>query len=338
VEPSLGVPLPEDNLRHQAAAALALARSAQFFQEEKSEVVARQALLSLLLETGKDPNSKNPAIRYPFGTGSTPLAAAGLLVLAISELPKPGADLLQQSEELCQFIRSQQQQDGSFGPPPTQSEKMITVDEAASGLALYALARSFKQRPEPWKLDTLRKAQAYYQKLWSAKKNTDLVPWHSAAFAEAYFLTKEQAFAATANEINDWICTLQYNEIQPQRLLWNGGFKKWDQGAVRTDPPEVHGATYMEGLAQACRLAKEGGDVPRFQKYRTVLEQCGRFLLTLQYTESNAQQFEANYRQKYLLGGFHPTQQNGLLRLDYTQEAVCGLVKYLADVAEVNKG
>lgn len=335
--PSLRVALTEDNYLHQTAAAFALARCARFFKEEQSAAVARQALLTLLLETDKD--AKNPQVRSPLAGGVNPIAAASWLVLAINELPAPGADLLQQSEELCQFLRGRQQQDGSFAMTTATSDlKANATDPAAAtapGLALYALTRSLQHRQEPWKLEAARKGREYYQAQWRTSKDVAAASWLSAACSEAFLLTREQSFAQFANELNDWLCTLQYKEVQPQRPLWHGGFKKWSDGQLHTTAPDVHTAVSMEGLAQGARLAKERGDLPRFQAYRQALELCGQFLLTLQYTSANSQHFEVKYRHDFLLGGFHPTHQDGLLRIDFTQEAVCGLVKYLADVAEV---
>jgi hypothetical protein len=333
--PSLRVTLVEDNYSHQAAAAFTVARAAKFFKEDRAATVARQALLTLLLATEKD--ARDPKIRYPIATGVNALEAASWLVLAINELPAPGADLLKQSEELCEFIRSQQQKDGTLGPAPSAADARKCDREAAqyAGLALYALTRSLAHRPEPWKLEVVRKARDVYLAQWRADKNMEIVPWFSAACVEAFLLTKEEPFALCANEMNDWLVLLQYKEVQPQRLLWTGGFKKWEQGKVCQELPDVHAAICMEGLAQGCRLAKERGDLQHFQTYRQALEQCGQFLLTLQYTEANSQHFETKYRQDFLLGAFHPTHLDGTLRLDYTQEAVSGLVKFLADVAEV---
>jgi hypothetical protein len=338
LEPSLRIPLKEDNYLHQAAAAFALARSAGFFKENGAAAVARQALLTLLLETAKDP--QDPKVRLPVATGCNRLAAAAWLVLAINELPNPDTDLRQQGEELCHFIQAQQQKDGSLGPaaagvPATSKIGQDRSEWHVPGLALYALTRSLRHAQEPWKLEVVRKARDFYQAQWRANKNTEMVPWHTAACADAYLMTREQAFAQCVNEMNDWLCTLQYREVQPQRLHWNGGFKKWEQGEVLAELPDVHAAVFMEGLAQGWRVAKQAGDLQRDETYRLALEQCAHFLLGLQYTEANAQHFEAKYRQDFLLGGFHATHQSGLLRLDFTQEAVCGLVKYLADVAEV---
>src|SRR5436853_556396 len=81
----------------------------------QDRTVAPPAILTLLLETATD--AQDPHVRY---TTLSPLlinrlAAAGLLILAINELPSPGEDLLEQSEQLCAFIRAQQGTDGALG-------------------------------------------------------------------------------------------------------------------------------------------------------------------------------------------------------------------------------
>ncbi len=338
--PELRVPLQDDNFVHQAAAAFALARSAQFYHGKEDKLsdsaaaAARQALLTLLLETATD--AQSPQVRYPLVNAVDPRAAAAWLVLAISELPQPGADLVKQSQELCQYLRGQQKNDGSFNANLKSADpKLEEAAWATPGLVMYALARGLPRGGDTSRWDLVRKARDFYQSQWLSHKNTALIPWCSAACVEAYLATKEPAFAQCATDMNDWLCTLQCNEIQKQNVLFNGGFKKWSQGTVSADTPDVHSAVFLEGLAQGCRLARERGDLTRYQSYRQALEFCGRFLLTLQYTEANAQHFESEYRRDFLLGGFHATHQSGLLRLDYTQEAVSGLVKYLAEVAEV---
>ena len=54
----------------------------------------------------------------------------------------------------------------------------------------------------------------------------------------------------------------------------------------------------------------------------------GSLRLTLQYTEPNTQYFADWYRPR-LAGAFHASHQDGNLRIDYTQHAVCALVQYL---------
>jgi hypothetical protein len=177
-----------------------------------------------------------------------------------------------------------------------------------------------------------RRAIAYYHPYWRDHKNLAFVPWQTAAYAEAYLLTKEQAFADCVNEMNDWVCTLQYERLDPRHPLWVGGFMGWADGKPVEAAPQAGSASFAEGLAEACRVAREAGDVARHRRYSEALERCLQFLATLQYTDANTQHFAAWYRPR-LVGAFHASDQDGNLRIDYTQHAVSAMVQYLAHVA-----
>ncbi len=339
--PSLRRPLDGESYIFQAKAAFALARAASFFGEKKASAVARQAILTLMLET-KKPHKNGPVRHTIFPNSSVNrLAAASWLVLAIHELPEPGADLLEESEELCNYIRSQQLTDGSMcctgTPRNAAGNDNVPGSREYAGQALYALARSLRHRTDKkqsWKLPVIQKAFVYYRKSWRANKSMEMVPWHSAAYAEAYLRTKEKAYADCVNEMNDWICTLQYKQATAQNLQWYGGFQGWSGKQRVFEDPTIHSAIYMEGLAQAVRVARARGDVQRHDNYRGTMFRCGQFLGLLQYTATNTAHFQPRFRD-LLVGGFHSSHQDGILRLDYTQEAVSGLVVYLRDVARV---
>jgi hypothetical protein len=161
-----------------------------------------------------------------------------------------------------------------------------------------------------------------------------LVPLHAAAYAEAHLLTREKAFADAVNEMNDWLCDLQYAQLDRRHPFWLGGFKSWVDGKAAALAPDAGSAAYAESLVEACRVARQAGDLTRFQRYRGAIEGCLRFLTTLQYSEFNTQHFAEWYRPA-LLGGFHASHQDGTLRIDYTQHAICALVQYLRYVVEV---
>jgi len=337
--PALAVGLEGDHYLRQTGAAFALARAARFFADDGHAAVARQALLALLLDTRPDP--RNARARY---TSLPPaavnrLAAAGLLVLAINELPDPGADLLEESEQLCAYIRGQQRADGSldYGDGFTDTPADKADPDGINyypGEALYALMRSQRHRPAPWKTDVLRRARAYYLPWWRAHKNMALVPWQTAAYAEAYLATKERPFAECVYEMTDWLCEEQYTQLDPRHPLWVGGFMGWVDGKQALVPPQVGSAAYAEGLADACRVARQAADLQRYRRYHEALERCLQFVTTLQYTDANTRHFADWYR-PVLLGAFYASHQDGTLRIDYTQHAVCALVQYLTDVAGV---
>src|SRR5262249_30088338 len=104
-------------------------------------------------------------------------------------------------------------------------------------------------------------------------------------------------------------------------------------GKPSATAPQISSAAYAESLAAACRAARQAGDVKREQRYREALESCLQFIATLQYTDANTQHFADWYR-SVLVGAFYGSHQDGNLRIDYTQHAVCALVQYLAYTTE----
>jgi hypothetical protein len=127
------------------------------------------------------------------------------------------------------------------------------------------------------------------------------------------------------------VCDQQYTQTDQAHPEWRGGFHVVADG--QGDPaPTVGSAAYAESLAQACRVARLAADVKRFDRYSNAAGECVRFLALLQYTEGNTGHFEESYR-KRLLGGFFASNQDGTLRLDYTQHAVSALALYLEHVS-----
>jgi hypothetical protein len=327
-----------DHYLRQAGAALALARAARFTGDERLAVRAAQALLVLLEETVVE---RETQVRYTALSAAVVnrLAAAGLLILAVNELPAPREDLLEQSEQLCNFLRRQQQGDGSLCSTDLPHDAVRqTVQPAPDdagvppGMALYGLASSCRHRPAAWKLDVLRKAAAYYRPWWRQRKDPAMVPWHTAACSEAYRLTGEKGFADFVFEMNDWLCDLQYDQLDPRHPLWYGGYQGWANGKPVEVEPTIATASYAEGLVEACRVARDTADVKRHTRYTESVASSLQFVTRLQFTTANTRHFADWYRDQ-LLGAFYASHQDGNPRLDYTQHAVSALVQYLTHVA-----
>jgi hypothetical protein len=334
--PALRAEMEGDHFLRQAGATFALARAARFTGDERDQARATQAILSLLDETITD--ARNPHIRYTAlpSAAINRLGAAGFLVLAISELPAPTPDLVERSEQLCAFIRSQARTDGSLccvdaGPQTTSARDDGEAIQTCPGVALYALMRSQKQKPAPWKTELVRKAAGFYFPWWQKNRSLAFVPWQTAACTEAYLLCKDPTLLKFALEMNDWLCTLQYERIDPRNQLWFGGFMSLADGKAVESAPQISSAPLAESLAHACHLVRECGDVERFERYRTTLERALQFLLSLQYNEANTQHFAEWYRPR-LVGGFHASHQDGNMRIDYTQHALSALLLYLEHV------
>ncbi|HTU20575.1 MAG TPA: hypothetical protein VMG10_21115 [Gemmataceae bacterium] len=332
--PAVNAAIEGDNYLRQAGAAFALARAARLLGEERYAARATQAILTLLDDTTVD--SSDAKCRHTALPSAilNRLGAAGLLVLAINELPAPQPDLLDRSEELCSWIRRQARDDGSLRCRDGDTDNAEADDadsvNAYPGLAVYAVLRSQKHRPAAWKTELARKAVVAYRAWWKNHRSMAFVPWQTAAWTEAYVQTKEAVFAELVYEMNDWLCGLQYDHLDPRRLLWYGGFLKWQDGKAIDAPPTISSAMYAESLAEARRAARAGSDPARYQRYTEVLQRSLQFLVHLQYTDANAQHFEEWYRPR-LVGGFHASSQDGTLRIDYAQHALSALAMYLED-------
>jgi hypothetical protein len=334
--PELRTPLEGDSFTAQAGAAFALARAARFFGDEPSLAISRQSLLTLILDTTVDPRDKE--IRH---TAAPPqlvnrLSGQGQLILAIYELPQPGQDLLAQADQLCNYLRLQQHPSGALLVGEAGEDPKSAAQESAlecAGVALHGLVRSQQLRPAPWKLDLARKARAFAQGCWEQKKTFGVAVSYGPALAEAYRLTREQAFADSAYAMADWLCELQYEAGDSVRAAWVGGFRPLVGGRAVQLAPDIRSAEAAECLAEMCRLARAAGNLPRLQRYSRALEESLRFLQTLQYSEKRTQHFVEEYRPA-LVGAFHASAQDGKMRIDYTQHALAALVAYLEHVAE----
>ncbi len=336
--PSVNAVMDTDDFRSQAGAALALARAARYTGDKNYAARATQAVLALLDDTVAEPDSADPAViqrHLPLpSSAEIRLGAAGMLIAAINELPGVPDDLLKKSEELCAYLHKQQQADGSLkcsegdgAAPPDDRARSI------AGVVLYGVMRSQAHRPAAWKVDMIRKALAHYAPNWRANKNNMvLIRWQTAAYTEAFLLTKEKPFADFVWEMNDWLCQQQQERLDPRHPEWLGGFVA-DPAGRGASGPDISSALCAESLADACRVAHESADLPRHRHYTAALELGLQFVMTLQYTDANTQHFTPLYRQRMLVGGFHGSPRDGDLRLEFTQHAVCAMVQYLTSVA-----
>src|SRR5262249_51236826 len=121
---------------------------------------------------------------------------------------------------------------------------------------------------------------------------------------------------------------LQYDQIDPRRMLWYGGFMSYTDGHKIESSPHAVSAQLAGAPADACRVAHAAGDAPPYQRRSDALQRGLQFLVTLQYTDANTQHFADWYRPR-LVGAFHATPSDGNLRIDHTAEAVCAMLGYL---------
>lgn len=327
--PALNRIIDDDLFSRQAGAGCALAAAARFTGASRYEMRAKQAALALLAGTKADPADPGSRFPVPPATAAQRLAAAGLLVWMLQELPQPGDDLVKPGAELCQFLQKQQQADGSFAVQGEPDEEQL----AAAGQALMGLLQSDIVRPAPWKLDAARKALPYYRALWQKSRGLRGTAWLTTAFATAYFRTKEKPFADAAIEAADWLCSLQLGP-DPKNQSGQGGFAGPVGGGGLRQTPGIESALAAHALADACLAARQAGNAERYGRFREAAERGLQFVTTVQYTPANTRHFAEWFRPQ-LYGAFFASPVDGNTRLDYAQYAVCAMFRYLDQVAEL---
>jgi hypothetical protein len=339
-QPALRVQLDGDNFQSQAGATLALARAARYYRDGRGAAIARQAALTLLeLETIVDPQDATSRFTAAPPNMVERLSSHGLLISAIHELTDAdkSKDLLDRADQLCNYLRQQQKPDGmlfvTVGANTLKSGS-AELDAERAGWALQGIIRSQKHRPAQWKIDMLRRARSAYHAAWLQNKSVAPVCTQAPAYAEAYAQTRDALFADTVFAMNDWLIGLQYREeFDSPRKHWNGGFRRCTDGKIEQTTPDISSARCAESLAEACRVARLMGDLPRYERYERALLHNLHFLMSLQYTGARTQHFVESFRPS-INGAFHASHQDGNIRIDYTQHSLCAMVQYLDTVVD----
>lgn len=332
--PSLNKPVAEDHYLRQAGTAAALARAAAYTRDNQITLTARQALLVLLANCTADDADND--IRKPTVSPAeaNPVGLAGLLLLAIAELPEPSDALLDQGERLARFLKSKQQEDGSFDLG-TGADAETGIDYYP-GEALYGLVRSYSRRPEKWKLEVLAKAFDIYHRRFKEKPSMAFVPWQTGAYAEAFFITNESRYRDFVFEMNDWLINYQYVGQNAALETWEGGFGGYEAGHAVRIPPGATTGSFAEGLVDAYRVAELTKDTRRLADYTLSLRLAFRFLFSLQYSPQSHPHFEPWFAKK-INGAFFASVDDGLIRIDFTQHAISAMFHYATHVTQAPK-
>lgn len=338
--PALNKAIPGDNYIRQAGAAAGLARAAAVTQDPDLALAARQAVV-VLVSSFTEPDPTNAAARRPSlpPMDANPVGFAALTLLAIHELPNPSPELVAQGDKLAEFLRSRQRDNGSINVGESfdlAAEDDPDAIEFYPGEALYAIARSQTSSPKDWKLPYLAKAFTYYRRHFKESPTMAFVPWHTAALAEAYILTREKAYAEQIYEMNDWLKQMQYVQSTGLPAGWLGGFASYHQGHSLRTPPGIATASYAEAMVEACRIASLAGDERRALAYRSSLELALAFLIANQYTVQKASHLQPWFARK-LNGGFCASVDDGTLRIDHNQHALLAMLQYLTHVVETRE-
>jgi len=332
LQPSLRVQLDGDNFASQAGATFALARSLRYYRDGRGTAVATQAILSLLLETALDGELRVPRPHRRLSI-AVELRFAGL---CHSRTRSSGEadDLLKQADQLLNYLRQQQRPMVRSSSRSTQPHHQRSeIDAEHAGSALQGVIRSQKlRRPSGNSTCSARRAHSISR---NAAKQEPRHRLHAHAglcrVVCAYERPGLQGRGLRDERLVAHVAISGRPRLGPQH--WSGGFKRFRDGKIEFAVPDISSALCAGSLVEACRVARHAGDLPRLQRYERALLDSLQFLMSLQYTPAKTQHFVDPFRPS-VLGAFHASHQDGNLRIDYTQHALCAMVQYLDAVIE----
>lgn len=245
-------------------------------------------------------------------------AALGIVTILEGEISSEYAEEL---EALSKFVEAMQQPDGSFQtfyqPPNFENNERFY-----SGEALLAAARLAEFTGEQKWLDFVEQSFEYYQAKITKNFFPQFVPWHTMAYAEAWWETNDAKYVDFIFWMNDRLID-EMLETETEDLRTLGRF--YNSAKSEYGPPHSSStAIYLEGITYAYEVALAEKDDARVEKYREAILLGARSLLELQFTTKNSAEFE---NPEKLLGSIRRAIDRPEIRIDQIGHAANALVR-----------
>jgi len=254
--------------------------------------------------------------------GSIKLGAVALAALAILEHPRreryEGTRL-----KLSACVDQLWRQDGSFQTfliPEGRDDNQNFYP----GEALLYWARLHSETHDPGLLERIMMSYRYYRDWHLANRNPAFVPWHTQAYTAAFEQTGDVELRDWVFQMNDWLLAMQQWGPPLAPDLW-GRFH--DPKNPQYGPPHASSTgVYIEGLADALKLARDCGDEVRTAAYERAIWRAVRALRQLQFVDE-IDTFYVSKKEK-VLGGLRTETYDNEIRVDNVQHGFMGLMKF----------
>ncbi len=247
-------------------------------------------------------------------------------------------------EQMARFFEFQVDETGCiYTSRSRQSECADQHSVFAVGQGLVALERLYRHTGDEKYLDLLERATGYYYEYMRTGDRNDRDPyWLAWAGPPMVTLLIERP---NEDHIN-WIFSLADYRASDQYVddavpSYIGGFKK-----ISDRPPSWSAVSYIEGIADAYRLAEAQGDEDRMKLYRQSCILAARYLMSLQYRKSNVDNWPLDDPDR-AIGAYHfAAHENAssismhYIRTDYMDHMAITLTKILTylDLPETYPG
>lgn len=316
-------PLSNNAIR-QWMATVCLNRAARAFNNQQLASIAASNLAFNLMTMYRQQGE----LGYIWLNGSAKLGAAGLAALAILESPHRQL-YLQQEYGLRKLVEELSNPDGSFDTFYVPRDRKDNQN-FYSGEALLFWATELTITRNSHHIERFMKAFNYYRRWHLDNRNPAFVPWHTQAYFLVWQITKNDELKNFIFQMNDWLLGMQQWETAEFPDM-KGRF--YDPKRAYYGPPHSSATgVYLEGLADAYKLAKEVNDTHRTEKYRLAILRGIRSIMQLQYKSEMDCYYIENPTK--VLGGIRTTVYDNTIRIDNVQHALMAFYKINARFTE----
>jgi hypothetical protein len=257
--------------------------------------------------------------------GEASLGSIALAALALRE--HPGRERWAAQEMALEAaVVSLWNEDGSFrtfAEPKSRNDQQNYYP----GEALLLWATIIAETHDRALLDKFMKSFRYYRAwhLDPAHRNPAFVPWHTQAYAMVWGLTRDQDLRDAVFEMNDWLLRMQ----QPADAVPSPEMAgRFFEPSGRYGPPHASSdGVYLEGLADAYRIAAAVKDERRKKQYRDAMMKGLRHVLQLQFADELDMYYVPDDQKIHVRGGIRTTEYDNRIRCDNVQHNVIAMIK-----------
>ncbi len=225
---------------------------------------------------------------------------------------------------LCRTVRSMWQDSGRFRTFLAPADR-DDCHNFYPGEALLLWADMLHESMDKSLLECFSRSYYFYGDWHRKNRNPAFIPWHTMAYGKLWDRLPDQKLVDAIFEMNDWLLGVQQWDYAPYEDC-RGRFYAPDRPF---GPPHASStAVYLEGLAEAFRIARLTGDQARQSAYRRAILRGLRSLAQLTYKGDLDMCFHA--KRKRLLGGVRTCEYNNIIRVDNVQHSIMAILSVLS--------
>ncbi len=196
------------------------------------------------------------------------------------------------------------------------------------GEALLLMAELYELEKNPALLKKALKSFRYYQTWHNENYNPAFIPWQTMASYRFWKFTKNPELSDAIFKMNDRLILMQQWRFASEFKDLKGRF--YSKGGLYGPPHASSTGIYIEGLADAYRLALELKDTARQEKYARAIQRGFRSLMQLQFTNNIDMFFVGENNRRKVYGGFRTTVYDNGIRTDNVQHSLTAALNYLS--------